>query len=91
MVTENTNQKEYKVSPLTARWLDCLVASQNLYTQIMDAAHEQYGAGADTDTIQKPLLEAYNALTDRITELMTYNISLNLGIIDNMKQPQPEI
>lgn len=91
MVTENTKTKEYKVSPLTARWLDCLVASQSLYSQIKEAAYEQYGEGADSEEILEPLLEAFNALNDRIHEYMDYNVSANLGLVENLKKQQPEI
>ena len=82
-------QKNYVVSTLTADWLDCLVASQQLYSQVLRVTEKQYGA--DDDKIQAPLLELFNSLQDKILELMGVNIVENIGCMSNLNARRTEI
>jgi len=53
----------YQASPATAALLDCIIATDQLYSKIADALQLRYGAEA-VDSATPPYLEAVNKLTD---------------------------
>ena len=81
--------KNYVVSTLTADWLDCLVASQSLYSQVFAVVERQYGS--DCDTVHAPIHELFNSLQDKMLELMGANIVENIGTISNLNAERTEI
>lgn len=84
----NLTPRNYVVSPLTAEWLDIIVASQSLYSKAFHAASELYG---ESGTMQDGLLEAFNNLQDKLLELMGASVVDKLGTISNLQAARTEI
>ena len=82
-------KRNYKVSPLTARLVDCLVASQDLYGEVFTIASELYGE--DDDKIQKPLLDSFMKCQEEICKIMNGSVIYNIGTLANLQKPQVEI
>lgn len=82
-------KRNYKVSAVTARLVDCLVASQELYGEVFTIASELYGE--DDEAIQKPLLDSFMGVQDEICKLMSGSVIANIGTTANLAQHQVEI
>lgn len=83
--------KEYKVSSRTALWVDSIIASQNLFSIVMDAARETYGDAVENGEIGKKILDTWNKLQDVLIEHAGFSIVENIGHLDNLRKPQTEI
>ena len=79
-------KRNYKVSSVTARLIDCLVASQELYGEVFTIASELYGE--DDEAIQKPLLDSFMNVQEEICKIMSGSVINNIGDTANLAQPQ---
>lgn len=82
-------RRGYKVSPSTARLLDCIIASQSIYSEVYSIASELYGE--DNEAIQKPLLDAFNEAQEQILRVMGGGIVNNLGTLSNLEKQLVEV
>lgn len=82
-------KRSYKVSPITARLVDCLVESQELYGKVFTIASELYGE--DEEAIQKPLLDSFMKCQEEICKIMNGSVISNIGTIANLSKPQVAI
>lgn len=82
-------KRNYKVSSITARLVDCLVESQDLYGKVFTIASELYGE--DDDAMQKPLLDSFMKCQEEICKIMSGSVISNIGDMANLSHTQVEI